>query len=35
MEVRSINNDNNRLSQLISLMEKRLTEIQTLDEKIH
>ena len=36
MEGRSISiDDNNRLGQLISLMEKRLTEIQTLDEKIH
>ena len=36
MEGRSISiDDNNRLGQLISLMEKRLTDIQTLDEKIH
>ena len=36
MEGRSISvDDNNRLSELISLMEKRLTEMQTLDEKIH
>ena len=36
MEGRSISiDDNNRLSQLISLLEKRLTELQTINEKIH
>ena len=35
IEGRSISvDDNNRISQLISLMEKRSTEIQTLDQKI-